>query len=440
MKIKLFFIFTLSFYLNVFSQDSLKLNGEVEISSYAFNKNLPFWLHTNSGGSINSKTNIAGRAQLYTTYSISKKHQLLLGLGGFYRDEAITSFQRNDLFLSYKNRMINVTLGSREVLDKFQGIGVVRDNFTLSGNARALPGLKIEFTKPLKVLSNIYVNGAIAHYNLNDNRFISDTRVHNKKLEVIWNYKPNSSWLLGLEHFAQWGGISPELGKQPSSFNDFISVFFARKASDNASTSDQNNALGNSLGHYKLEYKYTDDSSEYLLYHHHPFEDGSGTALRNFPDGIWGFYYSLKADGNYTSILKGFLVEYVSTVSQSGRFGRSGRDNYFRNGIYRSGWTYENNIIGLPFISVPDNTRVEAFHLGIILASGKWESRLKSSYVRSLGTFINPFSPIVKQLFLATKHTYTINESSLLRLDLGYDVITTTQDNFGAGVSYIYKL
>lgn len=66
-------------------------------------------------------------------------------------------------------------------------------------------------------------------------------------------------------------------------------------------------------------------------------------------------------------MLKGFLLEYVTIVSQIGRFGRSSRDKYLNIRIYPDGWTFEGNTIGgLPFISVPSNTRIEAFHFGLL--------------------------------------------------------------------------
>ncbi len=434
--LKKFFLSLIALYsIQLLAQDTIEVSGGLELGGFAFQENLPFWLHTNSGGFINSETNIAGRAQIYADYDITRSHKLQLGLGWFYRDGLSQNFQRNDLFIYYENSIINATLGSKEVADNFQGLGVVRNSFSLSGNARALPGLNISLAKPLKIIDNFSIDAAIAHYVLNDDRIVDNARVHNKKLDIIWNFKPNNSLTAGIEHFSQWAGNSSIAGQQPSDFSAFIDVFFARSGGEEASTNDQLNSLGNSLGFYKLAYDLKTSSGKYSLYHHHPFEDGSGTRLRNFPDGIWGFYYTLD-DTSYTSVLEGFLLEYVSTVSQSGRFGRSGRDSYFNNRIYRSGWTYEGNVIGLPFIDVPDNTRIEAFHFGLNVAFGKWKSRFKGSYVRSLGTFFNAINPTRRQVFLSTQHNYYLSNSSILQLDLGYDFNNSTSDIFGVGASY----
>lgn len=422
------------------AQDSIEITGKAEISQFVSHQQLPFWVYTNSGSFKNPETNTAAHLRAQIDYDISKKHKLQLGAGFFYRDGGSTNVQRNDLYLRYINPIITATIGSKEVGDHFQGLGTVRKSFLLSGNARALPGLKIGLTKPVVIIkSKLHLDGSIAHYSLNDGRFVTGTRVHFKNLDVIWELRNNDKIILGATHFAQWAGNSPERGAQPNGFTDFLDVFIASRSSTEGTNSDQLNALGNSLGYYKLEYEHSGVAGTYLFYHEHPFEDGSGTGLKNFPDGIWGFYYALK-ENNYSSVLKGVLLEYVSTVSQSGRSGRSGRDNYFNNGIYKSGWTYEGNTIGLPFIEVPNVNRVQAFHMGINMGFGKYDSLFKVSYVRSLGTYTSPIIPNRKQVYFLSQHTYSFTNASAIRLDLGYDINNTFNDNFGAGISYIYTL
>ena len=54
--------------------------------------------------------------------------------------------------------------------------------------------------------------------------------------------------IVGLEHWAQWAGTSPDGGKQPSSFKDYIRIICAKEGGTGASVSDSINALGNHLG------------------------------------------------------------------------------------------------------------------------------------------------------------------------------------------------
>lgn len=420
-------------------QDSIEVTGGVAFSTFFNESTQPFWITSNSGGFIGADTNVALRADLFAEYYISKNHRLELGIGGFYRDDVTQEFQRNNLYLNYRNNLISATLGSKEINDRYQGLGVVGNNFIQSGNARALPGIKIELSKPKKIFKNFFLDAAIAHYTLNDDRFVENTLVHNKKLDIIWELKANHKLNIGIEHFAQWGGNSPLTGEQPDGLGDFINVFFASGGDEDVSATDQFNAVGNSLGYYKIDYHINKEEYSYRLYHEHPFEDGSGTGLRNFPDGLWGFYYESE-QSTKDLFVKEFLLEYVSTLNQSGSTGRSGRDNYFNNGVYRSGWTYEGNTIGLPFITVPDNNRIQAFHAGINFEYSKLRSSFKSTYLKSLGTFVTEFEPARQQILLLSRTAYQISPASSIQLDVGYDFSNAGTNNLGAGLSYIFRL
>ena len=98
--------------------------------------------------------------------------------------------------------------------------------------------------------------------------------------------------------------------------------------------------------------------------HDIPFEDGSGTRFWNFPDGVNTLSLSFKDRNRWVTDI---LYEFVYTRNQSGPLhdrpatdeeveatgGQTyvilgGEDNYFNNGVYRSGWTYHGMTIGLP--------------------------------------------------------------------------------------------
>ena len=69
---------------------------------------------------------------------------------------------------------------------------------------------------------------------------------------------------------------------------------------------------------------------ELTFYHEHPFEDGSGTRLANFPDGVWGVFFAPESKKIITSV----LYEYIDTTDQSYYVGGSGIDSYFNHRIY----------------------------------------------------------------------------------------------------------
>lgn len=66
------------------------------------------------------------------------------------------------------------------------------------------------------------------------------------------------------------------------------------------------------------------------------------------------------------------MYEYYFTRNQSKNYPTTdGKDNYFNNHLYKSGWTYDHQAIGLPFFVVRENglgiahNNIVAHHFGI---------------------------------------------------------------------------
>jgi len=150
-----------------------------------------------------------------------------------------------------------------------------------------------------------------------------------------------------------------------------------------------------------------------------PFEDGSGIKYRNAPDGIWSVQCSFqKRDALVTDV----IFEYINTTWQTGPehdrpatkeemeeqdpndpfYGvivLGGRDTYFSNGEYCSGWTHFGRIIGLPLIlpAAPDadgivrrvvSTRLRGVHAGIKgLIASKIPYSFKATYTINYGNY-----------------------------------------------------
>lgn len=406
--------------------------------------NLPFWMVANTNGGVSEETNGLFSGRFFGSYALSESASLEAGASFFLRDGFDDSFNRDELYITFKNSWIKATLGSERPTDRFNGLGTVQEDFLLSGNARALPGLLIESPTLLPLFKNIKISWGIAHYELDNNRFVQDAKLHYKHLGVYWKVAPRLVLMGGITHYAQWGGISPERGAQPEGFSDFIDVFLARRGGNNANDSDQANAAGNHLGIYEFQLIHDLSYGSYNFYHQHPFEDGSGTRLKNFPDGIWGFQYTANQE-NFTSVFKGFLIEFVQTTNQSGRFGDSGRDNYFRSGIYRSGWTYDQNILGWPFISADEtgleigNSRVRAFHLGVMGGIKRWALTTKLTYSENQGTYSRPINPKQKLFYSFFKLDYSLNEYGTLSFLAGFDFGDALPDTYAGGLRYSYN-
>ena len=425
-----------------FNFDFLEVTGNGYVSN---NNTLPFWMHNNTYGRIDSNTNVMGLARAGISYNLTEESYFMLGGGIVAADDARDKVHRDELYVSFVNSWLNIVVGSKTQFKKYQDLSTVSQNFILAGNSRALPGLLIAASEPLKLSESFEIDWGIGHYMLNDDRIIKDTRVHYKKLALVFNLDNKSSFKFGVEHYAQWAGTSSQTGDLPNDFDAFVKVFFAKRASEDSPLGEALNSLGNHLGIYNFEYNFQPSAGIFSFYHQHPFEDGSGTALKNFPDGIWGFYFGPNTR-DYDSFITGVLLEYIQTTDQSNSSNSgSSRDNYFSNTIYGS-WTYHNDVIGLPFITTQGEfaaiqyNRTRGFHFGIAAKHKNWEYKIKTSLVENLGSFVDPIEPVEKAVYSYFTTTYNSKTlSGAFTLALGYDYSNRIDDTYGAGLSYKYN-
>lgn len=423
-----------------------------ETKGFLSSDELPFWAYSNSFGNLSENSNGLVYAFAKANYFLGPKASLEVKASGLLRDGIDPSAQRGEIYVNFKNSWLEAVVGSQKFTNDAYELSSTRRNILFSSNTRALPGLLLKNRKPLTIVKDVSLYGAIAHYQLNDNRFVENVRIHYKNLYVNWEINKNSSLKAGLQHAAQWGGISREIGEQPGRIGDFAKIFFGRGGGDFASFNDQVNALGNHIGSYDLTYSNRKSKViSFELYYQSLFEDRSGRELNNFPDGVWGISIQPKE----SKLFKEFLYEYVQTVSQSGRprltqngGQQSGGDNYFTNSIYRSGWTYEGRTIGLPFISIfqnsdgidpATNNRSIAHHLGVLGNIKKVHYTLKLTFLENLGTYAVARIPKEKFVYSYFKATLPTQKLGDFNLEIGADLRNTSDNLFAAGLGYIYN-
>ena len=212
---------------------------------------------------------------------------------------------------------------------------------------------------------------------MDDVRFVDNTNLHHKSLHLKSTLSPTLEVITGIDHYAQWGGTSPEYGPQPSSFKDYIKILFGAEGGGSATLNDQFNALGNHLGAYLLQVNYKGQNANYIFYYSHPFEDTSGREMANWQDGLYGVFVDFKKE---KSIVSSLLLEFTYTrdMSASGYLSGgtvqntiSAGDNYFNNGIYKSGWTYHGNSIGSPYFT-PKPEDEEGITRGVIVGDNRF--------------------------------------------------------------------
>lgn len=428
------------------SSQSIEWNGSLSTAGiFSSEDTNPFWLVANNDGRYGLESQFSGLGEVTAKYALSERTSLEAGVALFYRDEVADEFQRRDLFVRFKNQWLKATLGSERPETKAQGLSATNKNFLYSGNTRPLAGILLEANNPIKISKTFGLDWGIGHYELNDDRYVNDVRVHYKRLALLVQFNENNKLRAQVQHFAQWAGTSPTFGELPGDFDAFVDVFFARKAPEINEEGEILNAVGNHLGSYLLDYEFNTSVGEFSIYHEHPYEDGSGTRLANFPDGVWGIHF---VPAN-KKVFGGILYEYIVTTDQSSS-NVSGVDNYFRNNVYRSGWSYEGAIIGMPFILIDPtievtdvnspitSNREQVHHFGVTGTVKKVDWTFKSSIVSHLGSFMNPFDPELNLWHNYLSLFYDTETYGAFTLFAGLDSGALIDTNFGGGLEYRY--
>ena len=426
----------------VATKGNVQLLGAVGSDSF-----LPFWFYANTHTDLGSESNFSGLGEVTSTYALTENASLTGKASFFYRNNTETEAQRKELFLRFTNSWLKAAAGAFQQTNPEAELSASNKNFWMSGNARPMPGFLLEAPQPLKINNTFSLDWGIGHFFQNDdNRFVEDVWVHYKRLGVWLQLSEKHKLKAQLQHYAQWAGTSPVFGDLRDDFSAFVDVFFASEAVETGADDEFLNAVGNHMGSYLLDYYYNSPYGIINAYHEHPFEDGSGSRLANFPDGIWG----LSLTANEEHWWSQFLYEYIDTSDQSGFTTDSGFDSYYRNAVYRSGWTYEGNVIGVPFIlNDPSVTitltntslisnRVRAHHFA---AKGKifnvyW--LLKNSFTTHEGIFQEGYPEKIRTSYQYLNLAYPTETYGTFRLFGGFDQLNFSGDVFGVGLGYQY--
>jgi len=335
--------------------------------------NLPFWLVANQYGSVPDSDYGLLNTSVFKTFDtpdtlfdISYKANVT----GFIAQE--NKLLLNELYLGVRFKNILLDIGAKNDAIAWHNLSSSNGSIIKSNNARAMPGINIKTNNFIKLpfaKKWLTVKGNFAHYFMDDTRFVDNTNVHHKSLHIKSRLSPTFEIIAGLDHYAQWGGTSPQYGAQPSSIKDYIKVVFGAEGGDTATLNDQFNALGNHVGAYILQFNYKGQKANYNFYYSHPFEDTSGREMTNWQDGLYGLFVDFKKQ---KAPITHLLAEFTYTKNMSNiPVSISGPDNYFNNGIYKSGWTYHGNTIGSPYFT-PKPVDENGITSGVILGDNRF--------------------------------------------------------------------
>lgn len=411
---------------------------------------LPFWLQHNQRGRIHSETNVMGLMGGKAIHRWGTSSVLEAGAGLLLANQD-SQVQVDELYIGYRNSWLEVVAGRKQEEARFMGLSSGNENILRSLNARRMPGLQWRTARPLWVIPSwgAGFEAGWADYFLEKDRFVRKARLHHKYFRLVFEPHPDFQLKAGIQHYVMWAGISQSLGHQPATLKDYIRVLVGHSGGEGASSGDKQNALGNNLGSYEVILNTRWSDYRITLLWNSIFEDGSGQRLGNTPDGRYGIFVS---DTKGRFWVHGLMYEFYHTKHQSHTTtGPHKYDNYFNNGVYRSGWTYLGNTIGLPFFTPRENNLgvnnnvFLAHHLGIGgLAFNQVPFKLLTTYRHNYGTSNVDFDAFTfdpaQKIFSSMLEVQLPVSTFDFSLQLGSDFASDAKPVWGMGASLRYAL
>lgn len=322
---------------------------------------LPFYMVHNRWGEVPTDPGLFAEGGLHYQRALSKN--LMLSTGFSFRNELFSSY-----YLDARYQFLYARIGAYQ--ERIGGIDseLTVSNFGLSANARPAPMVEagIEHFTPLPFWDGlIEIKGRMGLRWLENDRYMANALLHNKDAAIRLNLEKYIGFNIssGFYHFAQFGGVSPEGIQQPNAFSDFWTVFRgAGIPNPDGTNAGEANGLGNHLGMFELTFDTQIKEHKLILNYQSPFEDNGSMQYISLQDFSLALHWELpkKAKG-----LQSLQLEYMQTKMQSGPgipdgipqfpdkeanygYDFGGRDNLHNNWLYRSGYTYQDLIMGNP--------------------------------------------------------------------------------------------
>ncbi len=328
-------------------------------------------------------------------------------------------------------------------------------SLAISGNAMPIPKISIASTRYIDVPYTkgwLQFKARFGHGWLGKTNYVKGSFLHEKSFYLkIGKQKFNA--YAGLNHFAQWGGTHPS-GKAPSRFKDYLYIIAGGKGNAADPVYQQGpidiaNAVGNHLIIPDIGFSLKANTSIFKLYTQTIFEKGKGRSANERDrlvglkvlsrDRLVGFSW----ENGKNNWLRKVVLEGLFTKYQGGPVLYVGQDNYYNNATYRTGWVYQDKIIGTPlFITRNDalkfhskidtsgvsnynitSNRVNGVHLGFSgYVANNLTYRMLTTYIQHYGNYNNNiFDPKKKQLHFLLEGSYQVSKAVNLTAAVGLD-------------------
>jgi hypothetical protein len=328
-------------YLLILSSSLYSQGNEFELNIFSTPKTNSIYLNSKFKG-INANNFV-----LVPEYKFKKNSFELFSRSFFGTEQSEIDY----LYINYSLKNFNFRVG--KFFRNISSEDSSRSSGSLIESNNSLKPWRINVSFNIFENKNISLLGDFSHGVLDGNlEYIDNPYLHEKSLYSSYKVN-NSSISLGIIHNTIWGGEVEGFGDLGGSLGDWLDVLIGDPGNEDKPDGEQVNSLGDAFGIIDFSFKHIVGEKHFKIYHQHFFEDNSGLKFQNWPDGLYGLEFS--------SSQFFFLAEYLNTKNQSGSIHPPGLDSYYWNMIYSSGWTYNNQTIGNPYIN-PYKNRIILKH------------------------------------------------------------------------------
>ena len=469
MKYFLIFTFTLCLTITASAQilDSLQVQAgtSVTVASKDF---LPLWLVSNRYGIITDQQfDFSTHLRATNTNQILPWLKLDYGID-IYNNDHLRKTIIQEAFLKARYKKLQFSAGRFK-----QVIGEVDPDLSsgslgLSGNSLPIPEIKLSLDYTDIPFTNgwIQFKGQIGHGWMGDHQFMKSAYLHEKNIYFRLG-KRKLKLYGGLQHYAVWGGSRSDFLKLDKTWGGFWNVFLAKESDDGSTTGQiRPNRSGDQRGVIEAGAEWENDDYKINLNNQTPFDMGQGIDIRNI-DRLLSLNITNKKPG---AKLKKLVLEFIYTKQMNDFYALQYRENYYNNGIYRTGWEYNDQIIGTPLflnrvrgskyfddvkpydwdapqreiggLSNIINNRVVGGHVAFVYEINKaFSTKTKLTYTKNYGKYgPEHFETPVSQAYTMEEVSWRVPNSQLsLSGTIAYD-FGKLYNNFGSMIGLQWQL
>lgn len=479
-KCLIIFLLTL-FQLSVKAQflDSLQVKAGTAVS-VAGEDYLPLWMQANRFGVISDQQfDFSTHFTLRNAHRIETHRESIYDASddAFYLDYGIDAYNNDHFSKTFfeqayiRGRYKKMTLSAgrfRQIIGEVDH-DLSSGSLGLSGNALPIPKINFAFDYTNVPFTNGWVQfkGMISHGWMGNDQFLKKAYLHEKNLYVRIG-KHKLKFYGGLQHYAVWGGERAGFFDLDRSFSGFLNVFLVKEANDGSVvTNVAPNRAGDHRGVIEYGAEWENDDLKIQLNNQTPFDMGQGIDARNIDRLLSLNIINKKEDAK----LKKVVLEFIYTKQMNDFYAQKYRESYYNNGIYRTGWEYNDRIIGtplfinrtrgaqyfsdikpydwnaptstiLPLTNIIDN-RVVGGHAGFLYQVAKEiTGKTMVTFTKNYGNYNDRhFDSHQSQWYTMQEFSWTVPKTQLsLKGTVGYD-FGQLSDNFGSmvGVEWQFR-